>query len=115
VTWEQRVLSGDPKYPPSQDVPPFNYAAYAESIGLKGFRVEHPDEAAPAWDAAFAADRPCVIDALTDPNVPPLPPHITYKQAKQYAKALLKGDPEAVGIVWQSVKQGMQGVLPSRH
>jgi pyruvate dehydrogenase (quinone) len=44
--------------------------------------------------------------------VPPLPPHITYDQAKKYAQAVLKGDPEAVGIVWQSVKEGMQGVLP---
>ncbi len=47
--------------------------------------------------------------------MPPLPPHITYKQAKKYAKALLKGDPDAVGIIWQSVKEGMQGVLPSRR
>jgi pyruvate dehydrogenase (quinone) len=61
------------------------------------------------------ADRPCVLDVKTDPKVPPLPPHITYEQAKSYAKAVLKGDPEAIGIVWQSVKEGVRGVLPSRH
>jgi pyruvate dehydrogenase (quinone) len=112
VTWEQRVLSGDPKYPPSQDVPPFNYAAYAESIGLKGLRVEQPDEVGPAWDAALRADRPCVIDAVTDPNVPPLPPHIKYEQAKGYAEAVLRGDPDALKIIWQSVRKGVKGILP---
>jgi pyruvate dehydrogenase (quinone) len=75
---------------------------------------EHPDEVGPAWDEALHADRPCVLDITTDPNVPPLPPHITYEQAKKYTQALLKGDPDAVGIIWQSLKQSMQGVLPSR-
>lgn len=60
----------------------------------------------PAWDEALSADRPCVLDVKTDPNVPPLPPNITYEQAKQYAEALLQGAPEAVGIVWQSLKAG---------
>jgi pyruvate dehydrogenase (quinone) len=113
VTWEQRVLGGDPKYPASQDVQPFNYARYAELIGLKGIRVETPKAVGPAWDEALGADRPCVIDALTDPKVPPLPPHVTYDQAKKYAQAILKGDPEAIGIIWRSVQQAAQGVLPS--
>ncbi len=114
VTWEQRVLAGDPKWETSQNLMDFPYAALAEMIGLKGLRVEHPDEIGPAWDQAFAADRPCVLDIKTDPNVPPLPPHISYQQAKKYTQALLKGDPDAVGIIWQSLKQGMQGILPSR-
>ncbi|MGH6948075.1 MAG: thiamine pyrophosphate-requiring protein [Kiloniellales bacterium] len=112
VTWEQRVLAGDPKWETSQNVMDFPYAGLAEMVGLKGLRVEHPDEVGPAWDTALAADRPCVLDVVTDPNVPPLPPHITYEQAKSYARSVLKGDPEAIGIVWQSIKQSMQGVLP---
>jgi pyruvate dehydrogenase (quinone) len=115
VTWEQRVLSGDPKWETSQNIIDFPYAAYAEMIGLRGYRVEKPEEVGLAWDEALRADRPCVLDVLTDPKVPPLPPHITYEQAKKYAKAVLKGDPEALGIVWQSVKEGVQGILPSRH
>jgi pyruvate dehydrogenase (quinone) len=83
-------------------------------LGLRGFRVEKPEEVGPAWDDALGADRPCVLDIVTDPNVPPLPPHLTYEQAKNYAQAVLKGDPDAIGIVWQSVKEGLQGVLPSR-
>ena len=115
VTWEQRVLAGDPKYPASQDVQAFNYAEYAKLLGLKGIRVETAEAVGAAWDAAFAADRPCVIDALTDPKVPPLPPHIKYSQAKKYAQAVLKGDPEAIGIIWQSFKQAAQGILPSKN
>jgi pyruvate dehydrogenase (quinone) len=114
VTWEQRVLSGDPKWEASQNIIDFPYAAYAELIGLRGYRVEKPEEVGPAWDEALRADRPCVLDVKTDPKVPPLPPHITYDQAKSYAQALLKGDPEALGLVWQSVKEGMRGILPSR-
>ena len=115
VTWEQRVLAGDPKWETSQNVLDFPYAGMAEMLGLKGLRVEHPDEVGPAWDTALSADRPCVLDVVTDPKVPPLPPHITYEQAKSYATSLLKGDPEALGIVWQSIKESMQGVLPSRR
>jgi pyruvate dehydrogenase (quinone) len=111
VTWEQRVLAGDPKFPGSQDVQAFDYARYAELLGLRGIRVEVPEEVGPAWDQALRADCPVVIDALTDPNVPPLPPHIKYEQAKKYAEAVLKGDPDALSIVWQSVKQATQGVL----
>jgi pyruvate dehydrogenase (quinone) len=114
VTWEQRVLAGDPKWETSQNIMDFPYAAYAEMLGLRGFRVEKPEEVGPAWDEAFRANRPCVLDVKTDPNVPPLPPHISYEQAKKYAQALLKGDPDAVGIIWQSLKQSMLGVVPSR-
>jgi pyruvate dehydrogenase (quinone) len=115
VTWEQRVLAGDPKWETSQNIMDFPYAGLAEMVGLLGLRVEHPDEVGPAWDRALSADRPCVLDVVTDPKVPPLPPHITYEQARSYAASLLKGDPEAVGIVWQSIKEAMQGILPSRR
>ncbi|HEV8054444.1 MAG TPA: thiamine pyrophosphate-requiring protein, partial [Candidatus Limnocylindrales bacterium] len=88
VTWEQRVLEGDPKFEASQDIPDVPYARFAELIGLKGIRVETPDEIAPAWEEALAADRPCVLDFVTDPEVPPLPPHITFEQAKMFALAV---------------------------
>ena len=107
VTWEQRVLSGDPKFEGSQNVPVFNYAQYAETLGLKGVRIEKP-----AWQAALHADRPVVVDALTDPNVPPLPPHIRFDQAKAYIKALFKGDPEQSGMLKQTFKDTIEKFLP---
>jgi pyruvate dehydrogenase (quinone) len=104
VTWEQRVLAGDPKLDASQVIPDFPYARYGELLGLRGLRVDSPEQVAPAWDEALAADRPVVYEAITDPEVPPLPPHIRLDQAQHLAKALVKGDPAAGRIVRQSVK-----------
>jgi len=114
VTWEQRVLEGNPKFAASQDIPELNYARYAELVGLKGIRVETPDEIAPAWDEALAADRPCVIDVLTDPEVPPLPPHITFEQAKMFALAVAKGDPGRRAMIERSLKDKLEEFLPGR-
>ena len=103
VTWEQRVMSGDPKLEVSQTLPDFPYARYAELIGLKGIRVDSPDAVGPAWDEALGAGQPVVIEAITDPEVPPLPPHIRFEQAKALAQAL-PGDPARGRIVRQSLK-----------
>jgi pyruvate dehydrogenase (quinone) len=104
VTWEQRVLAGDPKLEASQVLPDFQYAKYAELLGLRGIRVDDPDRVADAWDEALSADRPVVYEAITDPEVPPLPPHIRLDQATSMAKALIRGDPAASRIVRQSLK-----------
>jgi pyruvate dehydrogenase (quinone) len=104
VTWEQRVMSGDPKLDASQVLPAFDYAAYAELIGWRGITVQRPEEVASAWDQAFAADRPVLLDVHTDPEVPPLPPHIRFEQAKELASALRSGDPAAGRIVKNSLK-----------
>jgi pyruvate dehydrogenase (quinone) len=114
VTWEQRAMSGDPKFEGSQDLPDFPYARYAELLGLRGIRVDTPERVGPAWDEALAADRPVVYEAVTDPDVPPLPPHITIEQAKALSSALFKGDPDARKIVTQSFKQKAQEFLPGR-
>jgi pyruvate dehydrogenase (quinone) len=114
VSWEQRAMEGDPKFEGSQDLPDFPYARYAELVGLKGIRVDTPERVGPAWDEALAADRPVVLEAVTDPDVPPLPPHITIEQAKAFASALSKGDPEAAGMIKQSFKQKMEEFLPGR-
>lgn len=113
VTWEQRIMGGDPKWKSSQDLPDFPYARYAEMVGLKGIRVDRPGEVADAWDQALAADRPVVLEAYTDPAVPPLPPHITLQQAKAYTASLLKGDSEAPEVVKHSVRELIARLL--RH
>ncbi|MBV9196909.1 MAG: thiamine pyrophosphate-requiring protein [Solirubrobacterales bacterium] len=114
VTWEQRAMEGDPKFEGSQDLPDFPYAQYAELVGLRGIRVDAPDQVGAAWDQALAADRPVVLEAVTDPEVPPLPPHITIEQAKALGSALIKGDPNARDIVKQSFKQKVEEFLPGR-
>ncbi|MGN6274967.1 MAG: thiamine pyrophosphate-requiring protein [Solirubrobacterales bacterium] len=104
VTWEQRVLAGDPKLEVSQKIPDFPYAEFARSLGLHGIKVEHPEQVADAWDEALNAGRPVLYEAVTDPEVPPLPPHIKLEQATSLAKALLNGDPHGARIVNQSLR-----------
>ena len=112
VTWEQRVTEGDPKFDASQAVPDFPYARYAEMLGLVGLRVDHPDKVGTAWDEALLADRPVVLEAVVDPDVPILPPHITLAQAAAFGGALLKGDSGAFGVIRQSLKDMAAKVLP---
>jgi pyruvate dehydrogenase (quinone) len=114
VTWEQRAMEGDPRYEASQELPDFHYAQFAELAGLRGIRVERPDDVAGAWDEALSADRPVVIDALTDPSVPPLPPHITLKQAKAMMFALAKDDPDRGAVVRESLREKLTEFLPGR-
>ena len=110
VTWEMRVLAGNPRYDASQQLEDFPYARFAESLGLKGLVVDRPDMIGRAWDEAFSTDRPVVLDVRTDPNVPPLPPHITVEQAKSFASSVLKGDSSAFGIVKESAKEFVSGL-----
>ena len=105
VTWELRALGGFPKVEETQSLPDFPYAGYAEMLGLRGIRVETPEAVGPAWDDALSSDRPCVIDAVVDANVPTLPPHVTYDQASSFMKSILKGDRDAAGVLWQSAKR----------
>ncbi|WP_375765032.1 thiamine pyrophosphate-requiring protein [Archangium gephyra] len=114
VTWEQRVLAGDPRYKASQELPDFPYARYAESLGLRGIRVDKPDQIARAWDQALSADRPVVLEAYTDPDVPPLPPHITLEQAKHFSEALFKGDEKAASLIKQSLKGMVEQLKPHK-
>jgi pyruvate dehydrogenase (quinone) len=114
VTWEMRAMSGDPKLPASQDLPDFPYAAYAEALGLAGVRIDRPDQVARTWDEAFRADRPVVVEAVTDPEVPPLPPHITLAQAKALSSAILAGDPGARGIIRQAYRDMIESWIPHR-
>lgn len=90
VTWEQRVMGGDPRFAASQWLPEFSYADYGRMLGLEGIRVTSPDEVGPAWDRALAAGRPAVLEVVTDPEMPPLPPHVSMKQFGAYMTALRK-------------------------
>jgi pyruvate dehydrogenase (quinone) len=111
VTWEQRVLAGDPKLDASQVLPDFDHAAFARQIGLHGVRVERPEDVGPAWDAALEAGRPAVLEFVTDPEVPPLPPHIRFEHAKKLAQTLLAGDPAAPRFVRQSLRGKLAEIL----
>lgn len=104
VTWEQRVMEGDPKFESSQELPDFDYDRYAELLGLTGLRMDGPEQVGEVWDRALAADRPVVINAVVDANVPPMPDHLEMDQVKGYMSSIFKGDPEAGHVIRQSLK-----------
>jgi pyruvate dehydrogenase (quinone) len=104
-------MEGDPKNPATQEIPDVHYAEFARMIGLDGVRIETPDAIDAAWEEAFAADRPFVIDAVVDPEVPPLPPHITFEQARSFASAVRGGDPNARRMMTQSFKQTLASIF----
>jgi pyruvate dehydrogenase (quinone) len=104
VTWEQRVLSGDPKYEGSQWLPDFPYARYAELLGFTGIYCDNGDEVGDAWQQALDAGTPVVLEVKVDPEIPPLPPHIRKEQAKKMAEAMVKGDPERVGVMEKALR-----------
>jgi len=114
VTWEMRAMEGAPKFTASQLLPDVSYEGFARSLGLNGIAVDKPEQVGPAWEQALAADRPTVLDFRTDPDVPPIPPHATFEQAKDLAKALLKGDPNSLGIVKEGLLAKAREVLPGK-
>ena len=112
VTWEMRAMQGAPKFTESQVLPDVDYAAFATSLGLLGIHVDKPGDVGPAWDRALAADRPVLLDVRTDPSVPPIPPHATFEQAKDTAKAILGGDENARSVIVEGIKTKVQEFLP---
>ncbi|MGW4439238.1 thiamine pyrophosphate-requiring protein [Streptomyces sp. NPDC004596] len=116
VTWEMRAMEGAPQFLPSQSIPDVAYADFARLIGLDGLRIEKPAEVQSAWEAALAADKPCVLDFATDPAVPPVPPHATLDQIEAAALSVLKGDSDRAGMVRQGFRAKVQEFLPGgRH
>jgi pyruvate dehydrogenase (quinone) len=112
VTWELRAMGGSPQFLPSQELPDFPYAGYARSLDLDGVLVKDPDEVGSAWEEAWAADRPCVLEFLTDPAVPPIPPHATWDQLEKALESIVRGDSERVDVVKEGVKSKIQEFLP---
>jgi pyruvate dehydrogenase (quinone) len=105
VTSEQRANAGERRFDDAQLLPAFPYADYAKLLGLRGLRVDQPDMVKPAWEEAFAADRPMVLEMVLDANVPPVPPHVSGKQVRSYIKALMSGDPEAMQVVKATARE----------
>ncbi|MGE0789438.1 MAG: thiamine pyrophosphate-requiring protein [Sandaracinaceae bacterium] len=104
VTWEQRVMEGDPRFDASQLLPEFDYAKFAQSLGFEGITMLTPDEVEPGWERALASDRPVLVDAHVDPEVPPLPPHITFEQARSFMSSVLGGDPNRGRMIKQAAR-----------
>jgi pyruvate dehydrogenase (quinone) len=112
VTWEMRAMEGAPQFLPSQHLPTFPYAHYARSLGLEGILVDKPDEIGTAWRKALAADRPTLLEFITDPAVPPIPPHATLEQIENMISAVVRGDSDRWDLIKEGVKLKAQEYLP---
>jgi len=112
VTWEQRVMEGNPKFDATQQIPDVPYHKFAELIGLKGIFCDDPDQIGAAWDQALACERPVVLEFKTDPEVPPLPSHISLENAKRFATTMIKGDPREGAMIAGAARQALSGLLP---
>ena len=113
VTWEERVQLGDGKTPLTQTIPNFPYHEYAELLGLKGIYCDDPERIGAAWDEALASNCPVIMNMKADPNVPPLPPHITLKDAKNFV-TMMADEPELGSVIKNSAKQMLAGLLPGK-
>ena len=115
VTWELRAMGGAPKFEPSQSLPDVSYADIATAMGIPGIGLERDEDIGAAWDHALAADGPILLDIRCDPEMPPIPPHATYEQVKELTTAILKGDPEALHVMYQGAKAKAQEIIPHRR
>ncbi|SOD62932.1 pyruvate dehydrogenase (quinone) [Streptomyces zhaozhouensis] len=115
VSWELRAMGGAPRFEASQSLPDVRYADFARSLGLEGIRVEKPADVEDGWRRALAADGPAVVEFLTDPSVPPIPPHASWEQASATAKSLARGDGDRGAVLRQGVKAKLQDYLPGRR
>jgi pyruvate dehydrogenase (quinone) len=111
VTWEERISLGEGKTLSTQSIPDFPYHRYAELLDLKGIFVDDPENVGAAWDEALSADRPVILEAYTDPNVPPLPPHISLKDAKNFMM-MIPDEPELGSVLKNTAKELLSSIVP---
>ena len=97
IKWEQMVLEGNPEF--GVELWPIDFAKVAEACGARGFTIDRPQDCENVLRQALSHDGPTVVQAVVDPNEPPMPGKVTTKQAAHFAKALLRGQKGAKDII----------------
>ncbi|HEY6345886.1 MAG TPA: thiamine pyrophosphate-dependent enzyme [Bryobacteraceae bacterium] len=97
IRWEQMVFLGNPEY--ACDLAPIDFAAVARACGGSGYTIEDPRDCGPTLDRALKSDGPAIIEAVVDPNEPPMPGKVTAKQTLRLAEALARGTPDGKKIM----------------
>jgi pyruvate dehydrogenase (quinone) len=67
-----------------------NFAAMAEAIGIKGVRIETPDQLESGLRSAFAHAGPVLVDVLSARQELVMPPRTGLKEAKNFSLFMLK-------------------------
>ena len=97
IKWEQMAQEGNPQF--GVDLQPIDFAGYARCCGAAGFTIEDPKDAESILRQALAHPGPAVIEAVVDPNEPPLPGNISAEQALHFAESLGKGEKDRWKII----------------
>jgi len=109
IKWEQMVLEGNPQF--GVELQPIDFEAYARACGAGGFTIERPQDAEATLAAALAYPGPAVVQAVVDPDEPPVPGKVTTKQAMNLAKALARGEKDRWRIVRTVAKDKVREVV----
>jgi pyruvate dehydrogenase (quinone) len=104
-------MEGDPRFEASQAIPYVSYADWADLIGLKGIKITHSDQIEGAFREAFAADRPVIVDALSSPDEPPMPPHVTFAQAKALTESVIADPSAGFAGAKEGIREAVQGFI----
>jgi thiamine pyrophosphate-dependent acetolactate synthase large subunit-like protein len=97
IKWEQMILEGNPEF--GVELEPIDFAMIAQACGVRGFTIERPEDAAHVLREALAHKGPSVVQAIVDPNEPPMPGKVTTEQAIKFAESLLRGEKNAIKII----------------
>jgi thiamine pyrophosphate-dependent acetolactate synthase large subunit-like protein len=97
IKWEQMILEGNPEF--GVELEPIDFAKVAEACGARGFTLERPEDAEQILRQALATQGPSVVQAVVDPNEPPMPGKVTTEQALHFAKSLVGGQKDAAKII----------------
>jgi pyruvate dehydrogenase (quinone) len=111
IKWEQMMFLGNPEY--ECDLQPIDFAAIADAMGLKGFRVTLAQECGHVLDQAMSHSGPALVEVTVDPNEPLLPPKRNDRYARNMEKALGRGTPGAEEIRRSLRQQPSQSMLRS--
>jgi pyruvate dehydrogenase (quinone) len=109
IKWEQMAFEGNPQF--GVELQPIDFAAFAEACGARGLTIEKPEEAEAILREALQYNGPVVVQAVVDPNEPPLPGNITMKQALKFAEALLRGEKDRWKIIKTVVEDKIREVI----
>jgi pyruvate dehydrogenase (quinone) len=109
IKWEQMAMEGNPEF--GVELQPIDFALAARACGIRGFTLDHPAQAHSVLAEAFALPGPALIEAVVDPNEPPMPGQITTRQALNFAKAILRGEKDAMAIVKDVVADKVREVI----
>jgi pyruvate dehydrogenase (quinone) len=97
IKWEQMVFLGNPEF--GVELQPIDFVKVAEACGARGVRIDDPKDCDVRLREAFEVDGPVLIEAVVDPNEPPMPPKVTAQQAIHFAEALVRGQPQRGAII----------------